>query len=440
MKTIRRVSGLFLLVACGSATSPTPPPPPPPPPPPNAVASVMVTATSTTIAINDLLTLVATVKDAQGNTLTGHAVTWTSSAPAVATVSASGVVTAIAAGSATIHATSDGVTGSLAITVTGGPVNLLLGQRVLAQEGLAVALVSSVLQSQSAVMSTAQSSPAFGCQPWSYGTSVKKQSGDATTTPPFDVAVYYDSTCSRPYLVEHVTAYTVNVQDYHMVATASYFGPTGTALGATAYDLSLRATVDTNGVPHELMYGLGSFTPQNGAPSVSLGLNCYVALVFTGSFTVPCQAGVAQNFPALSTAIGAIISVNLALRDTAVTFTGSSLLKTGPLNSLTLSNPQPTSLALAGGATYGTSTSSGGEATFSLFPPMPTGWTIIDAGHDQQFTINLVSNSVRNLTGSITRISSGSVLATIAVDQSGTGTIAYSDGTHAAVTAWTLEK
>jgi hypothetical protein len=405
------------------------------------VASVTLTAAATTLTVDDIVAITSIEKDSLGNTLTGRTVMWRSTAPAVATVSTSGMVTAVAPGSATIQATSEGVTGSLVITVTtAGPVDALLEQRVLAQEGLAVALVSSALQSQSAVLATAGSSPAFGCQPWPYGTSVQKTSGDSTTTPPLDVSVYYDSTCSRPYLAERVTAYTDSAEHYHMVAVAAYFGPTGTALGTTAYDIRLGATFDNDGVPHELMYGTGMFTPANGAPTVSLGLNCYIALAATdSSLSVPCQAGIAQSFPALSTAIGSVTSVNLTLvDDTMVTFTGSSILKTGALNALTLTNPQPSSLILTGGTTYGTSAASGGEATFSLFPPMPTGWSITDAGHDQKLTINLVSNAVRNLTGTITQISTGAVLATIAVDQSGTGTIAYSDGTVAAVTDWTL--
>jgi len=46
------------------------------------------------------------------------AVTWTSSAPAVATVSSSGVVTAVSAGTATISATAKGYTGSVSGTTT----------------------------------------------------------------------------------------------------------------------------------------------------------------------------------------------------------------------------------------------------------------------------------------------------------------------------------
>src|SRR6185295_4046668 len=61
--------------------------------------------------------LSAVTKDAQGNTLSGRALIWTSDNQAVATVSATGLVSAISAGTATISATSEGKTGGSAATV-----------------------------------------------------------------------------------------------------------------------------------------------------------------------------------------------------------------------------------------------------------------------------------------------------------------------------------
>ena len=49
--------------------------------------------------------------------LTGRVVTWGSSDPTVATVNANGLVTGVALGSATITATSEGKSGTSAITV-----------------------------------------------------------------------------------------------------------------------------------------------------------------------------------------------------------------------------------------------------------------------------------------------------------------------------------
>ncbi len=86
------------------------------------VASVTVSPASASVAQGQTTQLSATTKDANGNTLSGRVVTWTSSNPSVATVNGSGRVTGVGAGSATITATSEGQSGTAAITVTSVPV------------------------------------------------------------------------------------------------------------------------------------------------------------------------------------------------------------------------------------------------------------------------------------------------------------------------------
>ena len=84
------------------------------------VSSVTVTPAATTIIVGGTATLTATVKDANGNTLTGRTVTWTSSDETKVRVSATGVVTGVALGSATITATSEGKSGTATVTVSDG--------------------------------------------------------------------------------------------------------------------------------------------------------------------------------------------------------------------------------------------------------------------------------------------------------------------------------
>src|SRR5207302_5220439 len=86
------------------------------------VASVVLRPVTAVMLVGGAAQLTATLKDAAGNVLTGRAVAWTSSAWAVATVSANGLVTGAAAGSATITATSEGKAGSAAVTVNLVPV------------------------------------------------------------------------------------------------------------------------------------------------------------------------------------------------------------------------------------------------------------------------------------------------------------------------------
>ncbi|HMJ58527.1 MAG TPA: Ig-like domain-containing protein [Gemmatimonadales bacterium] len=85
------------------------------------VATVSVSPATASLQVGQTVQLTASPKDAGGNPLAGRVVTWTSSAPGVASVNGNGLVTSIAAGSATITATSEGHSGTAALTVTSPP-------------------------------------------------------------------------------------------------------------------------------------------------------------------------------------------------------------------------------------------------------------------------------------------------------------------------------
>src|SRR5207247_3052981 len=85
------------------------------------VASVTVNPASASVQVGQTVQLTATPRDANGNQLPGRTVTWASTNTTVATVNGQGLVTTKAVGSATITATSEGQSGSAAITVTAAP-------------------------------------------------------------------------------------------------------------------------------------------------------------------------------------------------------------------------------------------------------------------------------------------------------------------------------
>ena len=92
---------------------------PPPPPPPAPVATVSLAPATASVSPGQSVQLTPTLRDAAGNTLTGRVITWASSNSAVATVSPSGLVMGIATGGpVTITATSEGRSGTAAVTVT----------------------------------------------------------------------------------------------------------------------------------------------------------------------------------------------------------------------------------------------------------------------------------------------------------------------------------
>jgi hypothetical protein len=257
--------------------------------------------------------------------------------------------------------------------------------------------------------------------------------------------VYYGSDCTHPYLVANLTGSLGTSSGYQIKIseTATYYGLNGTSIGT----LTLNETaLDAGAVT---VNGLGIFTPASGSQTpVQLGLYCqFSSTTATGA---QCAGGIAQDFPALGLAIGAVTPLTLTLPGPtslfqlmgnptgALTFTGGGTAVSGPIGSLKLTNPEPTTLAIEGGTSYASTTASGSAGAFSLFPPTPTSWMLTDSAHDQQLQISVASNTIRNLTLTITRTTTGATLATGALDQSGTGTITYSDGSVAVITNWTL--
>lgn len=100
------------------------------------VAVVTVSPPTGSVMIGGTTGLTATLKDGNGTTLTDRPVTWTSSGPAVATVSGTGVVTGVAVGGpVTITATSEGVTGSAQVTVVPQDLAAIV-ETIRAQHGL----------------------------------------------------------------------------------------------------------------------------------------------------------------------------------------------------------------------------------------------------------------------------------------------------------------
>lgn len=124
---------LLVVLSCGdSATAPAPPPPPVPPPAPRPTTVSVSPATARLTAVGATVQLTAEVRDQNGQTMAGAAVTWASGAPAVATVNATGRATAVANGTATITATAGDASGSASLTV--------------AQEVSAVAVTADTLE------------------------------------------------------------------------------------------------------------------------------------------------------------------------------------------------------------------------------------------------------------------------------------------------------
>ncbi len=111
---MRRSAPYFALAitvaACGGEKTTAPPAP--------ATNTVSIEPGDPSLAVGATVTLSATPRDATGLVVQGRTVTWTTLAPAVATVNAAtGVVTAVSAGLAVVRATIDQKFGQVTVTV-----------------------------------------------------------------------------------------------------------------------------------------------------------------------------------------------------------------------------------------------------------------------------------------------------------------------------------
>jgi trimeric autotransporter adhesin len=84
---------------------------------PAPVASVVVTPSSASLVVGQTIAFEAEPRSASGQPLSGRAVTWSSNASHIATVSSSGLVIAASPGTATITASSEGRSGAAQVTV-----------------------------------------------------------------------------------------------------------------------------------------------------------------------------------------------------------------------------------------------------------------------------------------------------------------------------------
>ncbi len=120
---------LLVLLSCGGGTTPTDTTPITPP----ALSRIDLTAPVSVMFVGGTLPLTATPRDQAGRIVTAT-LSWTSSAPSVATVTSTGLVTALTSGTTTIQATSGTISASLAITVT-GPIAYTAGQSYFGRNG-----------------------------------------------------------------------------------------------------------------------------------------------------------------------------------------------------------------------------------------------------------------------------------------------------------------
>jgi len=319
--------------------------------------------------------------------------------------------------------------------------------RLLVQQGLGIGLASNVVQSQVTVLDGALLG-STSCRALTAGTGSSKvlqksTTGNVTTA---TVDLYYDGSCAQPYIEAAATLTATNATATISISeSATYLGPAGATLGVLALSESVVFGGTSDAISSVTVDGTGTFTPKDGSPPVSLGLECEIPASSSTPPPFVCSGAVAQPFPALGISLASVAPLTISLTpiagggddDYGVAFSGTqSTSVSGAAGALSITTPTPTTFAIAGsGTAMPANATSGHAALFALFSPAPTGWTVTDAKDGTAFTLNLVSTT--QLTGTVTT-AAGATLATVSLDASGSGTITYSAGGSAPVTNWTL--
>jgi hypothetical protein len=323
----------------------------------------------------------------------------------------------------------------------------LIEQRLLAQQGLSVGLATVLLQSQF-VAQYAVGLPTGQCvSPLGSGWGGMQSLSNFETDKAFGghLRLYFDTACTHLYMDEKVK-YRVrswSPEDFVPDADITVFSRSGAKVGEFALSgRILGATAET----HLRISATATFSPHDGSPQAAVAFTCELPpTTVDGVWDVDCAEGIAQNFPLIGMATASVnpLALHIVASDgvSSVTFTqnGHATLYTGAIDALSLSVSAKNKIVLGGGASlYGVDKLSGGTALFGLFPPRPTKWVAKDVRHNAEFAISLVSDVTRRLAGTIGPINGTTPLATISVDQSGTGRITYSDATSANVSSWVV--
>jgi uncharacterized protein YjdB len=237
------------------------------------VAAVTVTPATSSIAQGASTQLISTERDSAGNVLTGRQRTWTSSDPAVASVSSTGLVTGVSPGGpVTITSTSEGVAGTASVSVLPPPGAITLSTPptpLTVAPGFATSVVLQIGRSNYAGIVTL---------------SATSQSSGVT------VVFSSSSTLGNSATVTITTSSSVPLGSHVVAVTA-----TGTGVVAATVTISFQATYGHLGPSKSRVAGRQLFA-QRRNPDGSLAPE--FAVRFSGVNYSPAGVGTLSGNPA----------------------------------------------------------------------------------------------------------------------------------------------
>src|SRR3989441_1089055 len=323
------------------------------------VASVTVSPGSATLSVGGTAQLAAVTKDAAGNTLTGRTVTWASSNTAAATVSGSGLATGVAGGTATITATSEGQSGTAAITVTAPSCVTSAG----AWQNSALAAQTGAFEARfDATPNTANMDGVVGLS-----------NGPAAAWTDLAAIVRFNATGAID--ARNGGAYAAAAAIPYTAGTAYHFR-LDVNLPAHTYDIYVTPAGSTE----RLLGGGFAFRTEQAAVSVLNNLGLYADVgseagcnLAVSSWTPPPVATVTVSPAAASVAVGATLPLTATLRDSAGNvLSGRSVSWTSSTPALATVAPTGFVTGVAVGAATITATSAGKSGTAALTVTLPS--------------------------------------------------------------------
>jgi uncharacterized protein YjdB len=262
------------------------------------VASISLSPGTLSLQVGQTGTLTATLKDANGNTLTGRSVNWSSSNAGVVSVSSSGAVSAVGAGPATITAASEGKSATASVQVEAAPiasVSLSPSAHTLTALGAGTQLSATVVDANGKTVSGAQvswsSSNAGVVEVSSSGYATAKTNGTATITASAGgksgtAQIEVKQAVSTLELSSATPSLTVGGSAQ---LTASAKDANGNLVSGATYSWSSSnaavATVDASGAVRGVAVGTATITAASGGKSATAAVAVEAAPVASVSLS-----------------------------------------------------------------------------------------------------------------------------------------------------------
>jgi len=159
-----------------------------------------------------------------------------------------------------------------------------------------------------------------------------------------------------------------------------------------------------------------------------------------GTASLGCGFGAVDHDQTAGNDLGATVTVTAAVGTTQsgltnVNVNGSAAGYSGALDALKLAAGTAPNWVISGGTTTDSATLTGALAFNSLGIASSGTMTVTDSADQGSVTFTATSTGD---TGAITDTATGKTVATFTVDQSGNGTVTFSNGTTAQISAWQL--